>query len=213
MVTWACVIWVWFDCSWKDGYKILEWLFRPSPESSCGHSWEILEEAELAQSVPLFLETSRCRQVEPGSACSRSGRGKYYRKKYCILLLFLKQKEGREGSFLLRFQGQAAMFCFLLSISRDLQNVRSAALNQITIILLPTEAVRERSTSLTHSQKLSGQSVLNKVLHWKRQWGIIPHSSTSRIPAYVKGTVEYSICSTRLLDQCYYYEEYPNKTS
>jgi len=166
LVIWAFVIWVWFDSSLKDGYKILEWLFRPSSKSSCGHSQETLKETEQAQRVSLFSETSKCRQVEPGSTCSVSGRGKYYRKKYCILLLFLKQEENREGSFLLCFQGQASMFCFVLSISWDLQNVSTKS-DLLPNILLPTDAIRQRNTSLTHSQNLSEQSVLNTVLYWK----------------------------------------------
>lgn len=57
------------------------------------------------------------------------------------------------------------MFSSLLSIIWDLQNVKTAALNQpdhLPVILLPAEDIRERSTSLTHPQKLSEQSATLK---------------------------------------------------
>lgn len=100
LVIWGCTIWVWFNCSWKDGYKILEWLFRPSSKSSCGHRQERLEETEQAQSVPLFSETSRCRQIEPDLTHSVSGRVTYYRKKSIVFFysLWNERKTERDHS-------------------------------------------------------------------------------------------------------------------
>lgn len=162
LVIWACVIWVWFDCLWKDGYKILEWLFRPGSKSSCAHSWEMLEETEQAQSVPLLSETSRCRQVEPGSACS---------KKKVLYSFTLFETRGQQRGIIPAMLSRASSHVlFLADYKPGFTKCKDwhTKSDHLPIILLLPEAIRERSTSLTQSQKLSGQSVLNKVLHWKR---------------------------------------------
>lgn len=153
------VAWVWFECSWVYAYEILKGPFRPSSKSSCwyscGHSWEMFEEIEWAPRVPLFSEASGYRQVELGSAGSISGRGKYCRKKYCILLLFETRKN--RGIIPAMPSRTRSHVLFLAEYKLGFTKCKDCHTkpDHLPIILLPVEAIRERSTSLTHSQKLT----------------------------------------------------------
>lgn len=153
----AYFIWIWFNYSWKDSYKFLEWVFRLGSKSSCRHkSINVWGNRTGINGLIIF----RNKQLQAGRNrldMQHVWWKEVLHKKYCIILLFWNLKRGKQrGNIPAMLSKASNRALFLAEYKLGFTECKECHTksDHLPIILLPAEAIRERNRGLTHSQKL-----------------------------------------------------------